>query len=155
MNKGRFFIGFTAAALYAGSLVFPLSAFAGTITTISGLVTYNGSPVSGAHVTAVCDKNGVGSSSGSGQTNTSGIYTITFPESECSNKVDVYVNASKDDLAGSNSGTVGVDQGIKSAYIPVELTQKPVSVPEFGFIPGIIATVSSTGAFLALKKRSK
>jgi hypothetical protein len=30
-----------------------------------------------------------------------------------------------------------------------------ISVPEFGFIPGLIATFSSAGAFYALKRRSK
>ena len=29
------------------------------------------------------------------------------------------------------------------------------SVPEFGFIPGLIATVSSAGAYLVLKRKSK
>lgn len=147
--KGRFFVFILVAFL--GMLFSPLvnSAFASGNNShvfVSGHVTDdNGKNFKGANVEVTC-----GGVTQNAWSDGSGHYSVSFSSSSCRNNNNVTVFASQNGQTGIGQGQVNNSD---SSNVDVSCESSPVSVPEFGFVPGIIAAVTSAGSFLALKRK--
>lgn len=123
------------------------------LTLVSGIIKdTGGTPVGGAMVTIICHHGGTDHTkfdvSRMVPADEVGFYQVLFPVTKCTFGDTITVHASKDDMNGSNSGTVsGGDININVAIISV-------TVPEFGLITGAFALFASAGTFLALKRRT-
>ena len=82
-------------------------------------------------------------------TNASGKYAVTFDVSDCNDGDALSVSANKDDLQGTNTGTVNeVTTNINVGVVNVFVSQ----VPEFGLVTGAMALLTSGGSFLAFRR---
>jgi hypothetical protein len=112
-------------------------------TDITGVVTNNGQPVSGARVTVVCN-----SFNKQDQTDETGTYLVTFEAKQCPAGEKATVVASKKNMGGTNSGTVDkITNKLNIAIVNV-------SVPEYGLITGIGATLIGAGVFLTARRQT-
>jgi hypothetical protein len=125
------------------AIVLPATALAAPATTdVSGVVTDNGKPVAGAHVTVVCDNNAKHTT-----TDGSGSYLVTYPIAKCANNTKATAVATKGGLGGVNSGNVNqINTKLNIAIVNV-------SLPEFGVIAGFAAAIIGGGAFLVIRRR--
>lgn len=132
---------FLVSLLAAGAVMLvPVTASAQSV--VAGKVTYNGEPVNGANVTAVCK-----SFSKDAHTNKQGDYAIEFTVDECPDGETATVVASKDGMGGSGSGEIdGVTSTLNIAIVNI-------AVPEFGVIAGMVGAVGAVGAFLVIRRR--
>lgn len=127
-------------AVAGGILIAPVAASAQSV--VAGKVTYNGQPVNGANVTAVCN-----SFSKDAHTNQQGDYALEFTVDECPDGQTATVVASKDGMGGSGSGQIdGVSATLNIAIVNI-------AVPEFGVIAGIVGSIGAVGAFLVIRNR--
>lgn len=122
----------------------PVATFAApAVTDVSGVVTHNGSPVSGASVTVTCNGN-----SDSNITDGTGTYLVAFAASDCPNGQTATVIATKGPLTGNNSGPVnGITNKLNIAVVDVAV------VPEYGIIGLTGAAVIGGGAFMVMRRR--
>jgi hypothetical protein len=134
------------------SMVLLVSSFASAGTLISGKI-YEGAinnayVVDGANVDVTCNSVLKSTTSAS-----DGVYYVTFNESEgCGVGSEVLVNASKNELKGSDSGI------IKSIDGPIEMdcnlgVVNVVLIPEFGTVIGIVTAISALGIFFVVRRK--
>ena len=125
------------------ALVNPTSSFAlSAKTDITGVVTNNNSPVNGAKVVVVCNNN-----SRKDTTDASGSYLVQFPAKQCPAGDKATVVATKGNKGGSNGATIHAD----TTKLNVNIIN--ISIPEFGLITGIAASVIGGGAYLVIRRR--
>jgi hypothetical protein len=127
-------------------LLIPAASFAdNSQTIISGTVTHNGVPVSGANVTVSCDGNVLNDT-----TNPAGGYVVDYasitlcPDTTTATAIATYGKLSGSDTKPVSQIVVGT---LNVAVVPVSL------VPELGLITGITATVLSATAFMIVRRR--
>ncbi len=114
------------------------------VTDISGVVTHNSNPVTGANVTVVCN-----SYNGTSNTDNTGTYLVVFSSAKCPNGDTAYVTATSGDLGGVNSGAVNaLTARLNVSIINVSL------VPELGIVTGFGATIIGGGTFLYIRRRN-
>lgn len=129
-------------SLFAAGAVLLVPAVASAQSVVAGKVTYNGQPVNGATVTAVCNTH-----SRDAHTNKQGDYAIQFTVDECPDGHTATVVASKDGMGGTGSGEIdGVSATLNIAIVNI-------AVPEFGVIAGIVGSIGAVGAFLVIRRR--
>jgi hypothetical protein len=109
-------------------------------TYVTGTVTENGSPVSGANITAVCN--------GHEQYDTtdgSGAYLVEFNPTDCADADTVVVTAT------ASGGRSGVEDGeVEGLSALLNIAVVNVTIPEFGTIAGVAALLAGAGVlFLA------
>jgi hypothetical protein len=131
------------------ALLMPLAASAlgnPTQTIVTGNVTHNGSPVSGASVTVTCDGNILVDP----LTDSDGSYQVTFiPSSLCPDEsTATAVSTGPGGLHGSNSAPVtAVTTKINISTVNVSV------VPELGMITAGSAAILGGGAFMIVRRR--
>lgn len=122
----------------------PLTASAAAPQTdVTGVITANSVVVSGAFVTVMCQ--------GFTQTDTTdahGSYLVIFTTAQCPFGSTVKVMAQKGGHSGTSTGTA---QGL-TTKLNVAIVN--VSIPEFGWIAGIIAIGTGIGAIAFTRRRS-
>ncbi len=124
-------------------VLLPASTFAlSPKTDVTGTVTNNGSPVSGAHVIVICHNN-----KKSTTTDASGSYLVQYNAGKCPAGSTVFVTATKGKKGGDSTGTASS----VTTHLNVALVN--VSLPEFGLITGVGATIIGGGAFLVMRRR--
>lgn len=96
--------------------------------------------------------NGAGSHNSVTTTNANVFTTIQTNFANIVNIVTSSSNTGNNTVSGGGSITTG-NATSKVTVVNIVNSDAPVSVPEFGFIPGVIATLSSGGIFLFLRKR--
>ena len=111
---------------------------------VTGKVTNNSLPVSGAIVSVKCEVTTV-----TATTNSNGTYAVIFNNPLCLTGDTVTVTATSGSLIGSNSALV-IGNSCNTNVIVVN-----VSVPEFGILTTLSASVISGGAFIAVRRRSQ
>src|ERR1700689_2173886 len=90
------------AATLGVALIIPASSFAiAAKTDITGVVTNNGNPVTGAKVTVICDNNARHDT-----TDGTGTYLVQFPAAQCPAGDHATVVATKGKKGGTNSTTI-------------------------------------------------
>ncbi len=111
-------------------------------TDVTGVITHSGNPVAAADVTVTC-----GTTVKTDTTDANGSYLVTFASVECPFGSTVKVVAKKGGYSGSNSGTVhGVTTKLNIAIVNV-------SIPEYGWIGGILAAGTGIGAIAFTRRR--
>lgn len=111
-------------------------------TDVTGVITEKGNPVAGATVTVTCmgfQRTDI--------TDAAGSYLVTFATVECPFGSTVKVVAKKAGMSGSNSGTVtGITTKLNIAIVNV-------SIPEYGWLGGILAAGAGVGAIALTRRR--
>jgi hypothetical protein len=132
------------------TFIIPAATFAITpasnpaVTYVSGTITHNGSPLSGANVTVNCNGNVLNDVS-----KADGGYIVQYsPASLCPDGANATVSASLNDLNGSNSGPVTK----LTSKLNVDVVNVAV-VPELGVISAISASIIGVGAFMIVRRR--
>lgn len=121
----------------------PAATFAtGSKTDITGVVTNGGNPVVGAKVVVVCNSN-----SRKDTTDGTGTYLVQFPAAQCPAGAHATVVATKGKKGGTNSAN------INSVTNKLNVNIINVSIPEFGLIAGVGASLIGGGAFLVIRQR--
>jgi hypothetical protein len=137
----KFLLSFAATVGIA--LLIPASSFAlSAKTDITGVVSNNGHPVSGAKVTVVCNNNARHDT-----TDGTGTYLVQFPATKCPAGAHATVVATKGKKGGTNSET------IHSTTNKLNVNIINVSLPEFGLVAGVGASLIGGGAFLVIRRR--
>ncbi|HVA97086.1 MAG TPA: hypothetical protein VND99_05520 [Candidatus Acidoferrales bacterium] len=152
MNNGRFFITLLASSAVLLSAATPALAHSNNSkgTVVRGNVydeSNGGKGIGGLNVAVTCsDKKGTVSQNT--LTNGNGLYSVTFSNSQCGKYSPVSATV-------TDNGQTQTDNVLVSAQrtATMDFYFGSVSVPEFGLIPGVLATVFSAGSFLALKRR--
>jgi hypothetical protein len=138
----------TLLLVIGATVIMPASTFAAAATTdVTGEVTYNGSLVKGAEVTAVCD-----GKSKSAKTNSTGQYLITFTSKQCPNGATVNVSAS---ATVSSKNETGNNHGKVNPYdnsTILNIAVVNVTLPEFGLLTATGAALLGSGAFLLVRR---
>jgi hypothetical protein len=143
MNKGRLFFPLLIILLTAGMFVTASPSFAYTHQTVVRGNIYSNTNISGIPVTVSC--NGVTQQT---HTNGNGLYTASFPPNLCrkysfvSATIQVNGQTQTESVLVSSQNTATMDFSCNT-----------LSVPEFGLIPGALATLTSIGSFLAIKRK--
>ena len=114
------------------------------VTDISGVVTHNSSPITGANVTVVCN-----SYNGTSSTDNTGTYLVVFSSAKCPNGDTAYVTATSGVLGGVNNGPVNA----LTARLNVSIVNVSL-VPELGIVTGFSATIIGGGTFLYIRHRN-
>lgn len=128
---------------FALAVLVPASTFAlASKTDVTGVVTNNGHPVSGAHVTVICDNNVKKTT-----TDGSGTYLVQYKIAKCPKGATVHVTATKSKEGGNNTGI----SNPVTTKLNVALVN--VSLPEFGLITAGIATLIAGAAFVVVRRR--
>jgi hypothetical protein len=149
MNNGRLFFT-TLLTVFVVSFFAAPSAFAAShasYTTVRGNIYSENTSVSGIPVTVVC----VGRNGSIKQTTTtdrSGLYTVYFNANQCGKYQSVSATLTLDGQTQTQTVTVSSQN-----TATMNFSCGTISVPEFGLIPGAIATIISAGSFLAIKRR--
>ena len=112
------------------------------LTDVSGVVTNNGQPITGAHVTVVCNNNNL-----TDNTDTTGTYVVQFTDTECPAGAKVTVVATDGSLGGTNSGVANA----LTTRLNVSIIN--VALPEFGVVTGIGAAIVGGGALMVIRRR--
>src|SRR6266496_6035991 len=135
---------FLAGALVIASLL-PLQAAQALPpeTDVTGVITSHGNPVVGATVTVTC-RGFVRTDT----TDANGSYLVSFTTAQCPFGSTVKVMAKKGTMTGSSSGTV---QGITTK---LNIAVVNVSIPEYGWLGGLIAAGTGVGAIAYTRRRS-
>ena len=138
----KFLLSFVAT--FSIALLIPASSFAlSAKTDITGVVTTSGhTVVSGAKVVVVCN-----GKSRKDTTNASGSYLVQFPAKLCPSGDKATVVATKGSEGGTNNAI------ITSATTKLNVNIINVSIPEFGLIAGIGATLIGGLAFFVIRRR--
>lgn len=148
MNNGRFYI--FSALLFTALFIVPSSAAAKTDFTIIRGNVYDqdngGKGIKGLNVEVTCNED----KKKNDKTDKNGLYTVKFSEKKCPKYKPVTAEVTYNGQTQTQTVYVS-DQNTATLDF---YFGTPISVPEFGFIPGVIAALSSAGAFLALKKKS-
>jgi hypothetical protein len=111
-------------------------------TDVSGVVTEGGVTVAGATVTAKC-----GATTKMDITNASGTYLVSFTFAQCPPGSTVTVTAKKGTHSGTATGkVVGLTTKLNVGLINV-------SIPEYSWIGGVIATGAGIGAIAFTRRR--
>lgn len=111
-------------------------------TDVTGVITNMGNPVASAVVTVTC-----GTTVKVDSTDANGSYLVTFTTADCPFGSTVKVVAKKGGYSGSASGTVhGVTTKLNIAIVNV-------SIPEYGWIGGILAAGTGVGAIAFTRRR--
>ena len=130
---------------FALAVLLPATAMAATPRTeVSGVVSSNGHPVTGAQVIVICDGHATKT-----HTDSTGTYLVQYkPSSLCPNGATAHVTATAGGQGGNNNGNVqGLTERLNVAIVNVSV------VPEFGIITGVSASILGGGAFLAIRRR--
>jgi hypothetical protein len=139
MSKMRVLLASAALAvaiLPAASLAAPGQ------TDVTGTVTNNGHPVSGAKVTVICDNNAKKTT-----TDSNGVYLAVYKEAKCPAGSTVSVTATKGHKGGVKDGKANpVTTLLNVALINVAL-------PELGIATGALALIGAAGAFMVTRRR--
>ena len=130
--------------LMPASMSLAASSKSSGVTDISGVVTHNGSPITGANVTVVCN-----SYNGTSNTDNTGTYLVVFSSAKCPNGDIAYVTATSGDLGGVNNGPVNA----LTARLNVSIVNVSL-VPELGIVTGFGATIIGGGTFLYIRRRN-
>ncbi|HUA13300.1 MAG TPA: hypothetical protein VL989_02260 [Candidatus Sulfotelmatobacter sp.] len=135
------------SALASGAvlaLLIPATSFAApSQTSISGVVTEGGNPVSKASVVVTC-----GTKTKTTKSNSTGTYLVNIQQNFCPTGASINVTATKGGESGSVSGTATEETNkLNVALLNVSL------VPEFGLITAASAAMIGGGAFLVVRRR--
>lgn len=144
MNKGRLFFITLVTLFIAGIFATAVPALAYTHQTVvrGNIYSDNGS-VQGIPVSVTCNRTTINT-----KTNGNGLYTVSFPANVCGKYSQVSATIQVNGQTQTESVSVSSQNTATMDFSCVTL-----SVPEFGFIPGAIATLFSAGSFLAIKRR--
>jgi hypothetical protein len=111
-------------------------------TDVTGVITKDFAAVAGAMVEVTC-----GGTTKTDTTDGSGSYLVTFTTAECPFGPTVKVVAKKGGYSGVGSGTVhGITTKLNIAIVNV-------SIPEYGWIGGIVAAGAGIGAIAFTRRR--
>lgn len=141
-------------------VLFPGSAMAaGNLTTVRGNVynLTNGTRLGGLTVSVSCimreKKNGdLKIKTKTAVTDSNGLYTVTYSAERCEAYENVYASVTYNGETKNHSVWVS---HVNTATMDFYYGSDPVNVPEFGLLPGIVAAVASTGAYLGLKLKKR
>jgi len=128
---------------FALAVLVPASTFAlASKTDVTGVVTNGGNPVSGAHVTIICDSNVKKTT-----TDGTGTYLVQYNIAKCPKGAVVHVTATKGKKGGNNTGTAN------PVTTKLNIALVNVSLPEFGLLTAGIATLIGGAAFVVVRRR--
>jgi hypothetical protein len=144
---------FTSAAVISTSLIFPLSSFAASdstvITTVSGVVKdAQGHNDPGVNVTVICN----GKDPQNTTTQNDGSYQVTFDLNQCFSGDTVSASGTKGSDSGGGSTTV--QPGASSDNITLNFAVVNFSVPEFSTLLGTLAGGFALGTYMVLRKKN-
>lgn len=147
MNKGRFFITVLASSAVLLSAATPALANNNKghekshVTVVRGNVydeSKGGQGIGSLKVTVTCAENKNKSVSATDTTDRNGLYTVAFNSSQCKKYAPVSATVTYNGQAQTDTVYVSAQNtATMDFYFGV------TNVPEFGLIPGLIATVSS------------
>lgn len=119
------------------------------VSTIRGqIIGPDNKPFKIATVTVNC--NGISKNTVTG---VQGRYIAVFTSNTCKAGSPVTVTAVKDGVSGSGSSTVQLRRDGLFLDLNISMLNLNMSVPEFGLIPGILAAITSAGAYIGIKRR--
>ena len=149
----------TLVFVLLGLLVVSMIGAVSATTFVMGTV-YNddySSKIGGANITVACDHvGGVGEGINYQYTTSAssgdqiGDYQVSFPETgvgACNGGDSVTVIAEKDGLTGSETETV-----VDDAILDMDVAVINVTVPEFGFLVGVLTLMGALGVFFVIRK---
>ncbi len=111
-------------------------------TEVTGYITENTTPVSGASVSVVCNSNTQSTAS-----DTDGSYLVSFLASNCPLGSQITVSAVKDSMSGTSTGNASkITTKLNVAVIDV-------AVPEIGTIAAISSLTVAGGAIVYSRRR--
>lgn len=119
-------------------------------TTVSGVIRESdNSRAIGATVIVTCNHNGL-LTTHTAISSKEGKYSVIFDPIRCKNGDTLSVTAAGGNDQGSNDGKINGRNG----FVNVLLVDSVASVPEFGLITGLLATATSLGGYLLVKRRT-
>jgi hypothetical protein len=115
---------------------------------VEGLVYQaDNSALSGANVTVDCNSNSLGTT-----TDANGFYFVQFGSGVCEAGATATVTATKGGESGSATGTLNNQGTFGFLKLDVAIVNV-LAVPEFSTVTGLISLVTSSGAFVFLRRR--